>query len=373
MINTVSRKRLRFTEEQLRQANSVSLLKLAGQYGYELEEKESRAYHAKHSGGLYFYKDNNVFQHFGSNKNGGAIAFVMMEESLSFVDAVKQLLGPDYVPMQETTSHKYSPPPEKKDLVLPEKAVNFKRAYWYLVQVRGIDARIVSALMNEKKVFQDTRGNCVFVAYDEHGNPQYCSKRGTYPDAKEQYKRDQEGSDKSYPFHMVGSSKKVYVLESPADAMSHASLAKYYGADWNQDHRISQGCLSDNALQRILNMYDINEICFAYDNDIDGVKPVQATRAEYTAALAAGDVSAFSFTEYGRINKLVPYNWGQEAAVANARKYRDMGYTISIQTPTLKDFNADLVALRNSLQQHSPEPEIECEVESDKRELEMEI
>ena len=169
MINTVSRKRLRFTEEQLRQANSVSLLKLAGQYGYELEEKESRAYHAKHSGGLYFYKDNNVFQHFGSNKNGGAIAFVMMEENISFVDAVKQLLGASYTPMREAAPHTVHLSHEKKDLILPDKAVNFKRAYWYLVQVRGIDSRIVSALMNEKKVYQDTRGNCVFVGYDEQG------------------------------------------------------------------------------------------------------------------------------------------------------------------------------------------------------------
>ena len=373
MINTVSRKRLRFTEEQLRQANSVSLLKLAGQYGYELEEKESRAYHAKHSGGLYFYKDINVFQHFGSNKNGGAIAFVMMEENISFVDAVKQLLGASYIPMREAAPHTVHLSPEKKTLVLPEKAVNFKRAYWYLVKVRGIDAGVVSALMNEKKVYQDSRGNCVFVAYDEHGNPQYCSKRGTYPDAKEQYKRDQEGSDKSYPFHMVGNRKKVFAMESAIDCMSHASIAMFYGADWRQDHRISQGCLSDNALQRFLGTHAIEEICFAYDNDVDGKKPVAVTQEEYDAAFAAGNTSVFQFTEYGRINKTVPYNWGQEAALVNARKYREMGCTVSIQTPELKDFNADLVALRNSYRQQSRESEIEREVESDKSELEMEM
>jgi len=365
MANTATRERLRFTDEQLAQANDVNLLDLARQYGYELEDKERRAYHAKRSGGLYFYKDNNVFHHFGSDKKGGAVAFVMMEENLSFVEAVKRLLGPSYEPVRSDTPRSYTPPPEKKELVLPDKAANFKRAYWYLIDPRGIDPSIVSVLMNEKKIYQDTRGNCVFVGYDENNLPKYCSKRGTYPDAKEPYKRDQEGSDKSYPFHIAGRSRKVYVLEAPIDTMSHAALSMLHGVDWQRDHRISQGCLSDNALQRFLNMYDINEICFAYDNDIDGEKPVQASQAEYDAAIAAGDASAFRVTEQGRINKLVPYNWGQEAAIANARKYRDMGYKVSIQTPDKKDFNADLVSLRQPNRRVSREIEAAAEPEAD--------
>ena len=168
-IKTTS-SRLRFTKEQLEQANSVSLLMLARQYGYELEDTESRAYHARHSGGLYFYKDNNVFKHFGSDKKGGAITFVMMEENLSFVDAVKQLLGAEFEPIRQAGARTYTKPPDKKALMLPDKADNYKRIYWYLIEVRGIDPRIVSALMNEKKLYQDTRGNCVFVGYDECGS-----------------------------------------------------------------------------------------------------------------------------------------------------------------------------------------------------------
>jgi hypothetical protein len=51
-VGTATRGRRRFTDEQLEQANSVNLLELARQYGYELENTERRAYHAKHSGGL---------------------------------------------------------------------------------------------------------------------------------------------------------------------------------------------------------------------------------------------------------------------------------------------------------------------------------
>jgi hypothetical protein len=68
---TRERERLRFTDEQIEQANGVNLLELAQQYGYELDyKKESRAIHAKHSGGLCFYKDKNVFKHFGSDCKG---------------------------------------------------------------------------------------------------------------------------------------------------------------------------------------------------------------------------------------------------------------------------------------------------------------
>ena len=203
------------------------------------------------------------------------------------------------------------------------------------------------------------------------GKPKYCSKRGTYFNSNEQYKRDQEGSDKSYPFHMAGSNRKVYVLESPIDCMSHASLSAFHGVDWKWDHRISQGCLADNALQRFLKHYDIKEICFAYDNDVDGRKPVQATQEECDQAIATGDTSGFNCTEAGKIFKLIPYNWGQEAAVANARKYRDLGYTVSIQIPERNDFNADLVTLRHPALQHTSESKTVSDQENDDLEMEM--
>jgi hypothetical protein len=138
--------------------NSVNLLELARQYGYELENKERKAFHAKHSGGLYFYKDSNAFKHFGSDTK-----------------------------------------------------------------------------MNEKKLYQGTYFNkaiekfesvCAFVGYDENGKARYCAMRGADPDST--IKNDKSGSDKGIPFHITCRSNKVYVLESPIDAASHATLAMLY-------------------------------------------------------------------------------------------------------------------------------------------------
>ena len=60
-------KPLRFTEEQIEQANRVSLVELAQQYGFKLEKGGRKAFHAQNSGGLYIFKDSNRFYHWTSN------------------------------------------------------------------------------------------------------------------------------------------------------------------------------------------------------------------------------------------------------------------------------------------------------------------
>lgn len=384
---TRERERLRFTDEQIEQANNVNLLELARQYQYELEDKEHKAYHAKHSGGLCFYKDRNAFKHFGMEgtysqegkdvSKGGAINFIILHENISFVDAVKRLLGPSYEPVREAGPRKFIPPPEKKELILPKKAYNFKGAYKYLVEFRGIDPSIVSALMNEKKLYQGTYFDketekfeivCAFIGYDETGKARYCAMRGTTPDST--IKKDKSGSDKNIPFHIVGRSNKVYVLEAPIDAASHATLAMLHGIDWRQDHRITTGCLSDKALQWFLRHHpEITDICWCYDNDIDGKKPVPITKAEYDDAVAAGDDSVFIIEATGKPMKRVPYNWGQMAALENARKYKKLGYRVSIHTPD-DDFNADLVAFRKHSAAREPASKAEPEPETEENDME---
>ncbi|WP_197259002.1 DUF3991 and TOPRIM domain-containing protein [Paenibacillus dendritiformis] len=233
---------------------------------------------------------------------------------MDFKEAVSNLLEstiPQHIPS--------SAPKERGQLLLPTKAPNYRRVAWYLIHVRGIEPEIVSHLMHEKKLYQqDKTGNCVFVAYDRDETPKYCSLRGSMP--QRPFKQDREHSDKSYPFHITGSSQKVYVFESPIDAMSHATLAKLKGHDWKADHRISLGCLSDHALERFLQHFNIYEIVFCLDND-------------HNATFRDGSPAP---------------NWGQEAAVKFAQEYSVLGYQTSIEKPIRKDFNEDLTAIRQA-------------------------
>lgn len=300
-----------FTKEQIRSANQVNLIEFAKSQGYLLENGGRRAYHAKQSGGFYFFKDSNRYFHFSSNTHGGTIDFAMHFCRMTFKEAVVYLLELELPQKAVAPSTK-----ERGQLILPDKAPDFRRVAWYLTQVRGIAPQIVSLLMHEKKLYQqDKTGNCVFVGYDQEGTARYCSMRGTAPNKP--FKQDREYSDKSYPFHLTGNSDstRVYVCESPIDAMSRATIAKLRGQDWKAAHYISLGCLSDQALERFLQYNPMKEIVFCLDNDAN---------ATYSNGSPAP-------------------NWGQEAALKFTEKYHSLGYTTTIEIPINKDLNEDLL------------------------------
>lgn len=328
-----------FTDEEIERANQVSLVELAQRQGFKLENGGKKALHAKNSGGLYIFKDSNRFYHWTSDTKGGAIDFVMKYDNRTFAEAVEQLIGKSYEPyVKERTPYIKE---ERGPLVLPEKAQNFKRAYGYLVSVRGIDPEVVSLLMNEKKIYQEAKyGNCVFVGYDSENNPKYCAMRSS--SEKSSFKMDAINSDKSYPFYREGKGDLLIVNESPIDLMSHATLSKMYGQDWKQDHRLSLGCTWDGALERYLKDHpEIKKIVFALDND-------------YNARDKDG--------------KRAP-NYGQMAAEKYCKKYGEKGYDCAIHRPHLKDFNKDLTEIRKGRTpkdlDRQREAELQAEFEKD--------
>lgn len=326
-----------FTDEEIEKANGVDIIRMAESYGCQIERSGHKALHIKNSGGLYLFPDGNKFYHHTADdeyKKGGTVNFVMHMEHISFGAAVAKLLGVEYETYQ-TDSNPYVPKP-REPMVLPEKADNFKRAYWYLVSVRGIDPEIVSYLMNEKKVFQEAKhGNAAFAGYDSDGTPKYCSMRATYADSK--FKRDADNSDKSYPFFYAGKSDLAIVNEAPIDLMSHAALAKMAGMDWRQDHRVSLGCLSTAALDRYLEWHpEIKKLVFAFDND-------------YMSRNQQGQLS----------------NWGQQAVDKAISKYTALGYQCAAHTPHLNDFNQDLVEIRKGRTPAELDAQRESEMRAD--------
>lgn len=117
---------------------------------------------------------------------------------MTFKEAVSYLLDTDLPQKELINSFK-----EREELILPDKAPNYRRIAWYLTESRGIAPQIFSSLMREKKLYQQAKtGNCVFVGYDHEGVAKYCFTRGTTPNKP--FKQDREFSDKSYPFHIAG-------------------------------------------------------------------------------------------------------------------------------------------------------------------------
>lgn len=263
-----------------------------------------------HQGGVYrcrqhkslAVKDDRLSWYWHSKGVGGfgAIDYLMKIEALPFHQAVETVA---HVPAAAPISRE---PQQDRPLVLPEKAGLLQaRLLDYLCNKRGIDIGIVGALLDEGKIYEDKRGNVVFVGTDEYGKAQFASLRGTY--GEQQFRMDCAGSDKQYGFHIgTALSERLYIFESPIDAMSHACIENITVGDgnaWRQNNRLSLAGTSDTALPEYLKQHpQAKELVLCLDND----QP------------------------------------GRDAAIAIARKYAEQGYRTRIELPTAKDYNLDL-------------------------------
>ena len=230
----------------------------------------------------------------------GVPDYLIKVEGMHFREAVEVVTG---------TTPATAPPllkEPRRTLLLPEKRGIPLRLYDYLCIKRGIDSDIVNTLTQEGKLYEDRRGNVVFVGFDEHGTARFASVRGTYGDCK--FRGDCTGSDKRYGFNTAVSapSERAYIFESAIDLLSHATLANLEYGDrtaWLYNRRLSLAGTSDTAIPFFLNQHRaVKELVFALDND------------------AAG----------------------REATEKLMRKYMEKGFKTWSQYPAGKDFNEDL-------------------------------
>ena len=297
--------------EQARNIDIVDFLK--NRYGFTFTN-QGGAYRCHQHQSLAVKGDRRSWYWHSHGIGGyGAIDFLVIAECLPFRDAMKELAG--IAPATVQPRLKTGRP---KRLILPEKAGVPLRLYDYLCNKRGIDGEIVNTLIQEGKIYEDRRGNVVFVGFDEQGEARFASLRGTYGDSR--FRMDCPGSDKRFSFNMVYAATGIlHIFESPLDAMSHASLENSHTSrmdTWQSHNRISLGGTSDMALLKYLETYPHTyELILCLDNDPPG----------------------------------------HAAADLMVKKFSNLGYKARIVNPRLKDFNDDLLALRTAQKSHVKE------------------
>jgi hypothetical protein len=254
------------------------------------------------------------------------------DEMTAAIAAVKELAGGRgayAVPARCQQAPEPTPPPRAPDepLALPAPYRNNRRVMAYLCTSRGLDPDIVRGLMKYGKIYEtvqwrdkETRRyvdspyhNAVFAAYDRAGSPQNAFMRGTIPNAEKPFKKDIDGSNKSYPFTLYGreNAGRVFCFESAIDAISHATLMKINGEDWRGGWRISLGGTSFLGLDRFLSEHpEVREIVACLDSDATGER---------------------------RSAKL-------------AEEYAAKGYSVERDAPAAKDFNEDLLNYQQEME-----------------------
>lgn len=274
---------MKFSEEQLERARNTDLVDMLARYGYSFK-KTGSYYQCREHDSLVIYPDRKGFVWNSRDINGStAVDWLMKVENMNFQKAVKELCGNQNLHIAQPVGEVM--PDEAKELVLPKRAENkYSRVCAYLIKTRCIAAEVVQAFLKSHQLYQDNKGNCVFVGFDESKEPKFACIRGTLSD--QQFRRDCKGSDKRYAFSMDGSNKqKLYIFESPIDLMSHCTMVNQHfkRSDAFMAHsRLSLSGTSDVALEHYLNTHpDIRELNFRLDNDEAGHKATEELMAKY--------------------------------------------------------------------------------------------
>lgn len=281
--------RLYFTDAQYKAARVCSALEYAQTAGYDLVQ-DGNAYHLRQHDSMIFTQDGRWFWN-SQNVSGRALELLQYYEGHTLTEAVNILIGGRW----RSTDPPGPPGGDAKKSIdaitsepfeLPEKSPTFKRLFAYLCNTRKLDVEIVQELVQQKRIYESVRQyrcagtgelrtahNVVFVGFDEDGKPRSAFQRGTSTAVP--FKRDVAGSQKQYAFCVPGREgvTTVAAFEASIDAISHATLAKVCGMDWQDRDRISQGGVSPGPLLHYLqHNKQIQRIELCYDNDTAGKK-----------------------------------------------------------------------------------------------------
>ncbi len=267
--------------------NQVQITDYAREHGFTLIRKGRYYTLAQHDSVRIdttknYYWRNSIPGRTGVGKGDSIIGFAAeFVHNGDLHEALKELTERIYIPEQYVSRTKEQvrdkqavKQPVKQELHLPEKGKNMRRVYAYLTKSRYIAQEIVQDFVDRKMLYQDVNGNCVFVAYDAEGNPNFASLRGTLSDIR--FLGDVEGCDYTNGFYINNHSEKLIVTESVIDAMSVMTILEAQGKDWKAyDYLPLGGTGKYEPLRNHLKEQPKSEILLAEDHDISGVTSMQ--------------------------------------------------------------------------------------------------
>ncbi|WP_313232609.1 DUF3991 and toprim domain-containing protein [Tissierella praeacuta] len=264
---------IHFTEEQKQRANEIDLVNFLEMQGEKLlrSGREKRL----DSDRSITVRGNRWYDH--SNGEGGlAIDFVQYFYGMSFPDAVTFLLGGGYgetYKRAEDNKKEY-----RKPFALPNKNINMRRVFAYLIKKRHIDRDIISFFAKEKLIYESCElskdktkeyHNAVFVGFDENGIPRHAHKQGIYTKGK-QFKGNVDSSNPCYSFNYIGKGNRLYVFEAPIDMLSFITI---YQKDWQIHSYISLCGVSEQAMLKMLEINPhLDHVVVCLDHDKAGIE-----------------------------------------------------------------------------------------------------
>lgn len=217
----------KFNSDLIASARNADLANYFMTHGFEYKQEKRNEVHIMNFGGLRINTEKNAWYQFSESRgNSNPIDCLTSVLGMDFKTAVRELTGENFMEAKKApTVDKQSsalPSPSDGNLKLPERDTNVKKLYAYFLSARHIDKTVVAELLKGGNLYQDKRGNAVFVRRDESGNVVGAEIHGT--NTFKRYKGIV--GEGSHAFSVtIGNPTKVYAFESAIDLMSFKEIA----------------------------------------------------------------------------------------------------------------------------------------------------
>lgn len=269
-----------YRNDQITFANQISILDYAQAVGLELDYRPKHVL-VKGIDSLELSLNGREWYYHYSSIGGGIVQFVIWLHDMSWREAMQQLLDygrygtPEQIRIPKgpiaamlVTKEKEAP----VSFVLPEKKKPYRNLFAYLIKTRKISQPVIQYFIERKQLYMDKHNNCVFLSYDEKGQPVSAFLRGTCDrEGKDPFKFVVPGSDERYGFTKKGSNHRLLIFEACIDLMSYITIQSMKNPLYlhnTEDHFISTNGHKYEPIRTYLREHpEIDQIVFCVDND----------------------------------------------------------------------------------------------------------
>jgi len=210
-------------KDEIRSARKADIYGFLLSHHHSEVQKVGQYLQLRRHDSLFVKKGFPGFFRFSTEESGNPIDLLVDYFGYSFTDAVRALNG-STAPSGEYVS--YAPTD------LPVKVVAnalpacgqppYKRAYAYLTITRGISGDTINALISRGLIYQDVRGNVVFINRLQN----YCEIRGSCSHVKYHQILKIDDSSPFWSFTVGKGTPTFFICESSIDAISLYELQK---------------------------------------------------------------------------------------------------------------------------------------------------
>lgn len=256
-------------DNQYEKARNGNLIEWFKNNGYETKSVGKET-HIKGFGGLYIKNNEpNVWNRFSTNQGSrNAIDCLIYVLGVDFKTALKELSGEEYSYQRSSNINDYKPNvttpiADNRPFIAPTPGNINSNIFAYLINTRKIDKNIVIDLVQKGFLYQDNRGNAVFLHKDNNGNNIGAELQGT--NTYKRFKGIATGTKDSAFMYVKGNNpKEVYAFESAIDMMSYIQLHR----EIKSAMFVSLAGLKPKPLQEL--MQSGYKVISCVDNDIAG-------------------------------------------------------------------------------------------------------